>query len=378
MITINDLFIAYRHCRKNKRNTIDAINFEINLESNLIDLFNDIINKTYKISRSIAFVVKKPVCREIFAGSFKDRIVHHLIYNKINYLLEKCFIYDSYSCRVDKGTSFGIKRVYKFIRSCSQNYTKNCYIMKLDIHAFFMSIDKDILFNKLKNILIKKYTNNDLEIILYLCEKVIYNDPTKNCIIKGEIRNWENVPKNKSLFYTPKNKGLPIGNLTSQIFANFYLNEFDHYIKHDLKIKYYGRYVDDMIFVHEDKDFLKEIKLKANDFLEKNLKLKLHPNKVYIQHYSKGVIFLGAKILPYHIIPGKRLIKNFKKTIHRYNNIYQLQFNELTDEQTKKLTSSINSYLGILSQYKSYNFRKKIIKKILFKNHIKISKNNTT
>ena len=147
-IELKELFEAYYSCRKNKRNTAKAIAFEIDYESKLIQLCNEINNGIYQIGRSIAFIVNKPVKREIFAADFRDRIVHHLIINKLNHLFEKEFIQDSYGCRINKGTHFGIKRVDTFIRKCSQNYTKDCYVLKLDIQGFFMHINKNILIMK--------------------------------------------------------------------------------------------------------------------------------------------------------------------------------------------------------------------------------------
>lgn len=148
---IKDLFQAYYDARKNKRNKIDAIEFEMDYESHLFELAEEILNEQYRPSKSICFVVDKPVKREIFAASFRDRVVHHLIYNYINQILEPCFIHDSYSCRLGKGTLYGIRRLDHFIRSCSENYQKDCYILKLDIKGYFMSINRGILYQKVMN-----------------------------------------------------------------------------------------------------------------------------------------------------------------------------------------------------------------------------------
>lgn len=144
---LKDLFKAYFTARKNKRNTINALRFEINFEHNLIELNDEIVSGNYQPRPGICFIVNKPVKREIFAADFRDRIVHHLIFNYISPVFEKHFINDSYSCRKGKGTSYGIKRVSHFIRTCSENYQKDCYILKMDIQGYFMSIDKKILFN---------------------------------------------------------------------------------------------------------------------------------------------------------------------------------------------------------------------------------------
>jgi len=145
-ITLYDLFEAYFNCRSNKRRTDNALAFEVDYENNLIKLLKEINSGLYNPGKSIAFVVIKPVKREIFAANFRDRIVHHLIINKLNPLFEKEFIHDSFACRVGKGTHYGIRRVDHFIRTCSQNYTKDCFILKLDIKAFFMSINRGLLF----------------------------------------------------------------------------------------------------------------------------------------------------------------------------------------------------------------------------------------
>jgi retron-type reverse transcriptase len=194
-----DLFQAYYDARKNKRNTVNALNFERHLESSLFALYDEIIEGRYEPKPSICFIVDRPVKREIFAADFCDRIIHHLIYNYISPIFEKSFINDSYSCRKNKGTHYGIKRMDHFIRSCSQNYTQDC--------------------------------------------------------------------------------GLPIGNLTSQLFGNICLNEFDHFVKKDLHIRYYGRYVDDFILIHQEKEYLKSLIVPIREFLDHNLQLKLHPDK---------------------------------------------------------------------------------------------------
>jgi RNA-directed DNA polymerase len=282
-IELHELFEAYFACRKNKRNTANAIAFEVDYESNLVQLCKELNEGTYQISRSIAFMIQDPVHREIFAADFRDRIVHHLIIGKLNPLFEKQFIYDSYACREGKGTHFGIQRVAKFIRRNSQNYTKDCYILKLDIQGFFMHIDKSILFGKLEKFIKEKYQQSDKALILKLSQQVIFNDCKTNCIIKGKLSNWEHLPKTKSLFHSQQGCGLPIGNLTSQIFANFYMDNFDHFIKHELGIKYYGRYVDDFIIVHQDKAYLKTILYRITDYLKMELNLTIHPKKIYLQ-----------------------------------------------------------------------------------------------
>jgi retron-type reverse transcriptase len=361
-VNLGELFEAYFDCRSNKRNTANAIAFEVDYESNLIALCEELNNGTYQIGRSIAFIVNKPVKREIFATDFRDRVLHHYIINKLNPLFEKEFIHDSYACRVAKGTHFGIQRANNFIKKCSKNYSADCYILKLDVQGFFMHINKQILFERLSVFINEKYKETDKELLIELCKKVIFNEPTKNCIIKGKKTNWNGLPNNKSLFHSPPNCGLPIGNLTSQIFANFYMNTFDHFMKKELGIPYYGRYVDDFIIIHPDKEYLKSLLPIITNFLQGNLQLTLHPKKIYLQHYTKGVTFLGVVIKPNRIYIANRTKGNFYMAIQKQNEIVK---QHKPDKATQTIfLCSMNSYLGIMKHYKTYNLRKKM----LFKN----------
>ena len=356
-----DLFQSYFDARKNKRNTINALAFEKHLEANLFALASEIIERRYSPKPSICFIVDKPVKREIFAADFRDRVIHHLIYNYISPVFEKTFINDSYSCRKGKGTHYGINRVDHFIRSCSQNYSKDCYILKLDIKGYFMSMNKTLLHQKVKNVLIrnKNKMNFDLELVLYLIAKTIFNDPKENCIIKGKKQDWAGLPQTKSLFHAQHNCGLPIGNLTSQLFGNIYMNEFDHWVKKELGIKYYGRYVDDFILIHPDKEYLKTCVSKIRTYLKKELQLILHPNKIYLQHYSKGVKYLGAVIKPFRIYIANRTKGNFYKAIEKQNKI--AIDHKPTPEEKATFQSTMNSYLGIMKHYKTHKLRKSLI-----------------
>jgi retron-type reverse transcriptase len=206
---LSDFFEAYYDCRKHKRKTANALKFELNFESELIQLWREINDGSYQIGRSIAFIVDKPVKREIFAANFRDRVVHHLIINKLNDLFEKEFIYDSYSCRVGKGTLFGIKRLNRFIRACSENYTRDAYILKLDIKGFFMSINREILHKRLENFILSKYFGQDRDLLIWLVQMVVMNDCTEGCYVKSPASRWEGLPPDKSLFHQNK-RGLPI------------------------------------------------------------------------------------------------------------------------------------------------------------------------
>jgi retron-type reverse transcriptase len=359
-LELAELFEAYQACRSNKRNTRNAMAFEVDYETNLLKLCADINNGCYQPGKSIAFIVNKPVKREIFAADFRDRVVHHLVVSKLNPLFEKAFIYDSYACRVGKGTHFGIQRVDSFIRQCSQQYSRDCYVLKLDIKDFFMHINKSLLYQQLETFIEQKYMASDKELLLDLCEKIIFYEPTQQCIIKSKLSVWRGLPPDKSWFHSAPLCGLPIGNLSSQVFANFYMNSFDHYLKHDLGIRYYGRYVDDFILVHEDKELLKALILIIKG--REHLQLTLHPNKIYLQHYSKGVQFLGAIIKLHRIYIAKRTQGNFYMAIAKQNKL--LKTNTPNQEQQAAFLSSMNAYLGIMKHYQTHKLRKKL----LFKN----------
>ena len=361
LISLEDVFKAYYECRKNKRRTINALHFEVNFEQELIKLWQELNSGTYKIGRSIAFIVKKPVQREIFAADFRDRIVHHLVIGKINNLFEKEFIFDSYSCRPNKGTLVGVRRVSEMMRLCSNNWTKDCYILKMDIKSFFMSINKPILYQMLIRFLEEKYHAPDKPIILRLIKQIIFNNPEDNCLIKGNRSDWNGLPIYKSLFWVSKWCGLPIGNLTSQIFANFYLNGLDKFVAQTLKIPHYGRYVDDFVLIHQDKKVLLAAKERISDFLEQKFKLRLHPQKIYLQHCVKGVRFIGAVIKPYRIYVGNRS----KGAL--YNKLFGIvskmsQSLESTLCELKHFVCCMNSYFGMLKHYQTYRLRCHILR----------------
>lgn len=377
-IELAEVFQAYSDCRKGKRNTMNALAFEVDYENNLLRLHEEINNGTYQPGRSTAFIVTRPVIREIFAADFRDRVVHHLVINKLNPLFEREFIYDSYACRLGRGTSFGIKRLDSFIRRCSQNYSQDCYILKLDIAGFFMHINQDILIAKLTRFIQQKYMAADCGLLLDLCKKIIYNNATKNCVIKSKRRAWNNLPTNKSLFHSTYHCGLPIGNLTSQIFANFYMNNLDHFIKSNSGVRFYGRYVDDCVLVHQDKAYLKLLVAKIRAFLSVHLKLTLHPRKIYLQHYTKGVKFLGAVLKLGRIYIANRTKGNFYQAIVKQNIIVK-QRKPLAAELAAFLCS-MNSYLGLMQQYNSYRLRQQIVLQKLaeqWRNYVFLSADST-
>lgn len=338
-----ELHYAYNVAKKHKSNKNYVLSFNKNLENNLFDLENELKNKTYTAQQSICFLINRPKKREIFAAQFRDRIVHHLYFNRTHELFEKTFIYDSYSCIKGKGTHFGIERLKHHIASESNDYKKTCYVLKLDIKGYFMAIHKPTLLNIVLGELKKGGIEDGLT--LWLSEQIIMLKPTENCIMLSDEHEYEDLPKTKTLFNSEKDCGLPIGNLTSQLFSNVYLNVFDQYMKRVLKCKHYGRYVDDAYVISCDKEFLKKVKNKAREFLKDRLRLTMHEGKTRISNVKYGVEFLGA-----FVKEGRTYISN--QSLRRMNNT--------NFRNSKHKLDSAISRQGLLSHYNSYNIRQKL------------------
>lgn len=353
-IQLSDVLEAYFHCRKNKRNTSAAIAFEINYEANCFDLWREIVERRYFPSPSIAFVINKPVKREIFAACFRDRIVHHLIGLRLIPLFEGEFIDETTNCRKGKGTSCGINLLYNSIQKVSKAYTSDCWVLKLDLKSFFMCIDKGLLWDRLSLFIKDRYTGDDIETLLYLTEVTLKNDPSIECKLRSPKSKWDDIPKHKSLFTVKKGLGLAPGNLPSQIWANFYLNPFDHWVKE--RFSEYGRYVDDFYIVSSDKSALIEFIPEIKEYLS-TLGLTLHPDKIYLQHYTKGVKYIGAVVKKDRKYVSNRTVGNFRSAIHRFNKLAEQE--GYAERHAELFASCINSYLGFLKQYASYGIRRK-------------------
>lgn len=368
-VTFEELYIAYNDCLKRKKRTINAIEFQINESENLVKLWKDLNSRKYEISKSITFIVDKPVYREVFAANFRDRIIHHLFINRMKSIFEGEMIDDSYSCRDKKGTQYGILRCSKHMKECSDNYTKETYVFKGDLKGFFMSIDKDRLYNKLVTFINIKYADNDLQRdwMDWLLKTILYNEPQNNCIRKQPKEKWKVLPKGKSLFECDSKHGLPIGNLTSQIFANVFLSDFDKFVTETLGYKHYGRYVDDFYIFSNDKEKLSKDIKRIEDYLKDELGVTLHPKKRYLQEYKKGLTFIGAKIKPNHIFIGNRTKGNFWNKLHYFadyirNNPYKTTYDEI-----KYIQGCLCSYLGFMIHYHTFKLREKYLSSVDFK-----------
>lgn len=314
IISIEHLFQSWNEFKKDKRLRPDVQIFERSLEDNLFALHEELKTKTYQHSPYTAFNIYDPKFRHIHKAIVRDRVVHHAVVSFIEPIFDRTFIYDSYSCRKGKGTHKSVRRLALFVRKVSNNYTGSCFVLKLDIKKFFASVDHQILLDCVKN----KVTDNDL---LWLIQNII-----------GSFSSGT---------------GIPIGNLTSQIFANIYLNELDQFIKYVIKEKYYIRYCDDFVIVSNSKENLADLISKIDIFIKENLKLSLHQQKKIIRKYTQGIDFLGYVVLPHYILPRTKT----KRRIYR----------KLKENMGKKnFDQSLQSYLGYLSHAKSFRLAQEI------------------
>jgi retron-type reverse transcriptase len=373
---LSELFQAYFDARRNKRNTNSQLAFEINCERNLIELHEEIKERRYAPSPATCFMVERPVKREVFASQFRDRVIHHLLYNYLSPIFELKMIHDSYSCRKGKGTSLGIKRFEHHIHSCTDNYRRQAWILKLDVKDFFMSINRHKLYVLVKNTLErhwklypdydrKRKTGVDKDTLMYLLDRIIYWDPADRCDMRGKRSEWYGLPPSKSLLTSPPGVGLPIGDLTSQMFSNLYLHQLDVFVKQTLRCKHYGRYADDFFIVHQSKAFLRDQIPIIRDFLEQELELILHPKKIYLQECRKGAPFLGSVVKPYRRYAGTRSVKNFNLAVARISAALDKykKANTLPDMHwLEQQRAVLNSYLGYFANYKS---RKLVTKRIM-------------
>jgi RNA-directed DNA polymerase len=343
--TFEMLVQAYFDCRKHKRNTASAINFEQNLEKNLIDLYQELIFGSYTPGKSICFVITKPKAREVWAAEFRDRIVHHLFYNYISPRFYATFIHDSCACIPERGTLYAAKRLELKIRSATQNWSKPYYYLKCDLANFFVAIDKNILQAQLASKIIEPWW-------LSLGKLILFHDPRLNYELRGDASKLKLVPEHKKLTRQAQNLGLPIGNLSSQFFANIYLNALDQFVKHQIGARYYIRYVDDFVLLHESAQWLNDALARLNIFLPEKLHAQLNPTKTILQPVDRGVDFVGQVIKPWHRYTRKRTVNN---AIQRIRTINQ-----------SDLYETANSYLGIIGQASSNHHDKcKVAKEIL-------------
>ena len=283
------------------------------LMDNILELNRDLTNHTYQHDAYQAFNINDPKPREIHKASVRDRLLHRAVYRILYPFFDRTFMADSFSCRIGKGTHKAINRFKALHYKVSKNNTRTCWVLKCDIRKFFENIDYSILINLIAGRI------NDKNII-WLLEQIIFS------------------------FSKSPGRGLPLGNLTSQLFVNIYMNEFDHFIKHKLKAKYYVRYADDFVVLSEDKSYLINLLVSVKDFLQNKLKLSLHPDKVFIKTVSSGVDFLGWVHFPDHRVLRTVTKRRMFKKIRQNSNL-----------------QTINSYLGLLRPGNTRKIKEQIL-----------------
>jgi len=326
IILLKNLILAEKKAKKGKSKKDYVKKFEENLPYNLRILHDELKSQNYIPKPLKKFLLRDPKTREISKSIFKDRIVHHALCNLIEPIFDKRFIYDSCANRKGKGTLLALERFEKFQRKVTDNLSKESHCLKAYIKHYFKEIDRKIL----------------LDII----ERKIKCKKTLN-LIKLILNNFE------------KNKGMPLGNLTSQFFANVYLNELDQFVKHELRAKYYIRYVDDFVILHKSKQQLTLWKEEINLFLREKLKLEIHPNKSKIISLSNGADFVGFKLFYGFKSVRKRNVRSFKRKLKRLKTVYSM--GNLSMEKFLEITDGWFSYMNIGD---IYNLRIKLFKEI--------------
>lgn len=357
MIDFETILEAYLDCRKRKRSTIGATEFELNYVHNLVELMNEVNSRQYRIGKSICFVVRYPRYREVFAGEFRDRVIHHYIALRLEPLFERIFCGRTYNCRKGKGQLAGVIQLAEDIREESENYTKDAYVMKVDLKGFFMSIIKSKLAKMVDDFIVAHYDGDDKEDLRWLCNLVVIHRPELNCERRSPLWMWNFIPKEKSLFTNGEDRGIAIGNLFAQLFANFLLNTIDWKI--DAVCVRHNRYVDDISFVSKDKEKLLSIIPMLRTELGK-LGLRLNEKKFYLQHYSKGVQFTGAVIKPDRIYVTNHTINSFAFAVERLGKASEMGM----IDDIKKNIASVNSYLGIMAHYNEYATKRRIMSEL--------------
>jgi len=314
VISVTNLLLAWKQFSRGKRKNPEVAKFELHLEHHIFTLHNVLIKKTYTPDPYVAFVVYDPKRRIIHKASVRDRVLHQALFQKLYPVFDIHFIHDSYSSRNGKGTHVGVQRLERACRKETKNWRAPAYALKCDVRKFFDSIDKNIL----QRLLFQKIDDPDIRWLIH---------------------------KNLDSFETCTGKGLPLGNVTSQLFANVYMNEFDQFIKHIIKAKYYFRYCDDFVIVFKDRDLLIEILPKITLFLKEWLLLDVHPYKTSLRKISQGIDFLGYVIRPYlktvRTSTRRRIIRKLRQVK------LDVESGVITEEKYESVTQS---FLGIVSR----------------------------
>ncbi len=315
-VSLEDLFVAFIDCRRRKKGKKGAKSFTPYAFHTLSCLRDEMNERRYQLKRSQCFVVKYPVPREVFCAAFRDRIVQHFVYNELNPVIERLLIENTASCRKGKGTDFAIQRCARFVRRETGNYTdiEGVSYGKFDLTGFFMSIDREKLLRDILFVVDNIYTGKYKDVLRYLLPIIILTDVTIGAQRLSPISDWDMIPPNKTLF--GNTRGLPIGNITSQLFANFYLNGLDHILQH--RHRSYVRYVDDIVIIDRDRKKIEESKRIAINYLS-TMGMRLNVRKSIIGQVRYGVEFLGVKVYPYYSVLGRRRIGRLWYTSRKFD-----------------------------------------------------------
>lgn len=360
---VKSMRAAYRLCLKNKRHTANALRFWSDEESNLAALCKEIFNCEYIPRQSIAFIVTKPCLREVVAADFSDRIVQHYIVMRLEPLFEECGTLDDnmFSCRDGKGNLAAIQALQQQIFDKSKGYTADCYVAKFDLQSFFMSIDKRRLYEELVELVASQYVGWDKDVLLYLLRVVTLHNPQEHATRKSPLSAWADLPASKSLYHVDWFLGLAIGNLTSQTDANFYNAPAMRWMRSVGLVPV--NYVDDFAFVVRDKASFLAAMPYIRDYFATERGLTMHPRKFYLQHYSKGIKFLGGVIKHNRIYVNNQTVARCFGKIHYYNETCK-RSSRRKARNAEKLTAILNSYLGLMRHFATYNIRKRIASEI--------------
>ncbi|MEW6219533.1 MAG: reverse transcriptase/maturase family protein [Thermodesulfobacteriota bacterium] len=277
--------------------------FEHHQEANLLDLCQELRDRTYRPSRSVCFFAERPKLREIFAAPFRDRIVHHVLVAALERVWEPVFIHDSYACRRGKGIHRAARRLAQFIRQVTANGTRPAWYLQLDIQNYFMRIDRAILYD----LLLPRLPTDNLR---WLAATLIFHDCTADPEMRADPRLVDLLPPEKTLFHAPAGIGLPIGNLTSQFFANVYLNLLDQFVKHSLRCRFYLRYCDDFVLLAGSRDQLLAWRAAIAEFLASALALNLNPRRQRLGQANGGIDFVGYLVRADYSLVRRRVVGN--------------------------------------------------------------------
>lgn len=366
---------AYEDCRRGKTSSRQLQDYIPIANEDLDLLTNELMERTYKPSTSTCFLVRFPKLREVFAAAFRDRIIHHWICLRLNPLFEQLNRYlgdVTHNCRVGFGTKSAVEAVYKSIKKITYNYGREAYIFKGDLVGFFMSLPQRRMCDKLKEFAQKQYRCDFKELLLWLIEVVVMHRPELNCMFNSDPKDWEGLAHNKSLFRTGAGRGAPIGNLTTQLFANFYMVEFDELMVAEIErlqteehvAASFNRFVDDFIIVCSSKKHLKRLVRMANEKLTE-MGLEMHKDKRYFQPASHGVLFVGTYIKNGRLYLSNRTLGRFRDKVLSIAKFIQSPAQEITSCDLDHILATLNSYLGFCKGRRTYRLRCRIMEPLL-------------